>query len=237
MNPKTKGQAGAASKSKAAPASKNTKPSRQAPKPKRKEAEKAKPKPDKRDGRHLTTPKFKLHPTEEKRLIKTSNQRLKLHAERVSKRGVTVRSHGLQGRRAVPGWENTFLDALREIPSVRDACKAAGIHRATVYDKRESDSDFAEAWDDALKEGVESLESEAMRRAVHGTEKIKFHEDGSISELEVKYSDTLMITLLKAHRPDKYRETVEHSGSVKFLPLNELTDRLSNVITRSGGAK
>ena len=89
---------------------------------------------------------------------------------------------------------------------VAEACKAAGIGRRTAYDERQRDEQFALAWADVLEEATEELEQVAVRRAREG-------------------SDTLLIFLLKAHRPAKFRETIrqEHTGangapmSVTFL--------------------
>lgn len=39
-----------------------------------------------------------------------------------------------------------------------------------------------------------------------------------------EYSDILLIFLLKALRPDKYRERVEVRGSLASIDLNRLTD-------------
>lgn len=94
-----------------------------------------------------------------------------------------------------------FLDALREHGTVYAACQASGVPRTTVYRWREDDADFAAAWDAAIEDVTDMLEREAIRRATEG-------------------SDTLMIFLLKANRPEKYRETNnlqvkathEHSG-------------------------
>ena len=70
--------------------------------------------------------------------------------------------------------------------------------------------DFALAWDVAVDAAADALELEARRRAVEGTEKPVFfqgYECGRIRE----YSDTLLIVLLKANRPGKFRERVEHT--------------------------
>ena len=62
-------------------------------------------------------------------------------------------------------WRAAFLAALRECGVVRDACEAAGIGRRTAYDLRDADPTFAAAWDDALQDGIDLLEREAVRRA------------------------------------------------------------------------
>ncbi len=89
--------------------------------------------------------------------------------------------------------------------NVSKACEAVGIERSTAYRLRESAEDFREAWEDALETACDALELEARRRAEEGVKKTVFYKGCAIAE-EREYSDTLMIFLLKAHRPEKYRE-------------------------------
>lgn len=88
-----------------------------------------------------------------------------------------------------------FLHNLAVSCNVSASCRLAKVSRGAVYQWRSEDAEFAKAWDDALTEAIELLEAEAWQRAR-------------------KQSDTLMIFLLKAHKPEKYRETIraEHSG-------------------------
>jgi hypothetical protein len=90
-----------------------------------------------------------------------------------------------------------FLAALDEGCSIAGACERAVIARSTAYAWRRDDPDFAEAWDSAVETGTDALEDEAVKRAKAG-------------------SDTLLIFLLKARRPDKYKDRVstEHAGSI-----------------------
>lgn len=88
-------------------------------------------------------------------------------------------------------WFPAFLSALRNTANVRAACDAAKISRETAYDNRNTNPDFAARWDTAIQDACDSLEAVAWLRAR-------------------KTSDTLMIFLLKAHRPEKYRETTRN---------------------------
>ena len=60
---------------------------------------------------------------------------------------------------------------------------------------------------------MDDLELEARRRAVEGTERPVFYQGGEVGYVR-EYSDTLLIFLLKAHRPNKFRERVEHEHKV-----------------------
>ena len=90
-----------------------------------------------------------------------------------------------------------FLKKLAEMPNVARAARLCGVTRQTAYAHRDKDESFSKAWDDAIEEGIEKLEEVAMRRAK-------------------KQSDTLLIFLLKAHRPDLYREQVKVSGHLTW---------------------
>ena len=96
-----------------------------------------------------------------------------------------------------PEKREKFLIALGKMPNISSACRQVGIARHTAYNHRKTDAEFKAAWDDAIEIGVDALEEVAMKRAK-------------------KESDTLLIFLLKAHRPEKYRERVEqqHSGEI-----------------------
>jgi len=115
-------------------------------------------------------------------------------------------------------WRVRFLDALAETANVTASAAIAGIHRDTAYDHRNRDEEFRAAWESALDQAVDALEAEARRRALDGTRKPVFYR-GKRAGFVREYSDTLMIFLLKAHRPNKFRERVstEHSGEVKVV--------------------
>jgi len=87
-----------------------------------------------------------------------------------------------------------FLDKLRNSGNVRLSCKAADIPRSTAYYWRDKFAWFRKAWDDALEDACDILEGEAWKRAI---------EAGS---------DRLLMFLLKAHRPDRFKERTEVSS-------------------------
>ena len=98
-----------------------------------------------------------------------------------------------------------FLDALAETCNVARAAELAGVARSTVYDWRVADSDFADEWEHALDLGADALEDEATRRAVEGVDEPVFYQ-GKACGVVRRYSDTLLIFLLKGRRPEKYRD-------------------------------
>jgi hypothetical protein len=119
-----------------------------------------------------------------------------------------------------PKKEAAFLDALRDGQSVTAACIDAGFGRRTAYEWREADEDFRKAWDEAVDEGTDRMEDEAYRRAVQGTSKPVYQGKELVGHVQ-EYSDTLMIFMLKARRPEKFKERVsnEHSAEGSLLDL------------------
>jgi hypothetical protein len=114
-----------------------------------------------------------------------------------------------------PKWVTPFLETFRENGNIKAAAKAANVNRSTVYDRKQSNADFAALFAEAEADAVDTLEEEAYRRAVTGTQEPVYYQ-GEVCGHVTRYSDTLLIVLLKARAPEKYRENakVEHSGSV-----------------------
>jgi len=120
-----------------------------------------------------------------------------------------------------------FLAAYAETGNISWAARAAGISRQRHYVWSEQSEAYREAAAVAQSEAVEFLELEARKRAAEGMRQYKFHEGTPILHpitgepyYEEKRSDTLLIFLLKALKPEMYRERsdvkmdVSHSGQV-----------------------
>lgn len=121
------------------------------------------------------------------------------------------------------GLKAVFLDHLRATCNVTLASRASGVNSGTAYKHRREDALFAERWDEAINEGIDLLESEAHRRAFKGTEEAVWHKGEEVGYV-TKYSDPLTMFLLKAHRPDKYRERSEVKQELSGrVQLNDTT--------------
>lgn len=107
-------------------------------------------------------------------------------------------------------WRAAFLLALSKTGNVSDACRASKKSRSWAYEQREADESFKRAWDEAMDQAVDALEAEARRRAVQGVDKPVFYKGKRVRTRVREYSDVLLIFLLKAARPDKYRENYRH---------------------------
>ena len=110
-------------------------------------------------------------------------------------------------------WTPKFIGAIMEGAHVRKAARLAGVDPCMPYMRRARDEEFKRVWQEASDIGTEFLEQEAARRAFHGTIKPVFHKGTKCGHVN-EYSDTLMIFLLKARNPAKYRD-VPSSVTVK----------------------
>jgi len=135
-------------------------------------------------------------------------------------------------------WRRPFLDALAQIPNVSRAARIAGISRQWACECRTNDPSFAAEWEEALEQGIESLEEKAWERAKGEGIQYKFnpktgkpllHPETGQPYYEHVASDAMATLLLKAHRPEKYkdRSAVDLNATVASKPaydLSKLTD-------------
>lgn len=136
-------------------------------------------------------------------------------------------NHEAQGRpsKRTPEKRAKFLEAIADGKSVTSACEIAGFARFVAYDWRKVDPEFAQAWDDAVEAGTDKLEDAAIQRAKNG-------------------SDVLTIFLLKARRPEKFKDRVynEHvgkdGGPIQSEDVSsardELASRIAAIADRAG---
>ena len=87
-----------------------------------------------------------------------------------------------------------FLNALALGGSVSSACRVCMMARANPYRWAESSESFSDAMAEARDAGIQRLEDWALQRAMDNDNP----------------SDRLTEFLLKAHRPEVYRERVDH---------------------------
>lgn len=124
-----------------------------------------------------------------------------------------------QTRREVDRRKRVFLAALSQTGVLAHAAAKAGWSVGAARYHKEQDKAFEKAWEAAIDVSADMLELEAVRRAMHGTPEPVWDRGGkdrdpSILGFIPKYSDTLMMALLKARRPEKFRERYEldHKG-------------------------
>lgn len=123
-----------------------------------------------------------------------------------------------------PGWMKSpglvkFIAEFEKHGNASKALKAASLARSWVYAKRREDTDFALAFDEARKCGLEVLKDEAHRRAYEGIDKPVYYQGEEVAVLK-EYSDTLLMFLIKQHDPS-YREhfdvSLANTGGRPFM--------------------
>lgn len=118
-------------------------------------------------------------------------------------------------------WRPAFLLELAHTGNVSAAAAKAGIDRDTAYMARDPSKyetpaskleaeTFGKQWATALETATDALELEARRRALEGVNEPVGWYRGEAGGTVQRYSDTLMIFLLKAHRPEKFGDTTRN---------------------------
>jgi hypothetical protein len=98
-----------------------------------------------------------------------------------------------------------FLEAYKVVGTASEAARITGIPRDTHREWLKKSETYRQAFADADDAATEVLEKEALRRAVEGREEDVYFNGVPVGKVR-KYSDVLLIFLMKAKRPDVYRE-------------------------------
>jgi transposase-like protein len=113
-----------------------------------------------------------------------------------------------------------FLTQLAETGNVSASADEAGLPRHQVYDWRRQDEAFARRWEDALMVAVDKLAFEARRRALDGVEEVRYFQGEPVGSIR-KYSDQLLMFLLRAYDPDTFlairRQNIEQITSTQDI--------------------
>jgi hypothetical protein len=122
-----------------------------------------------------------------------------------------------------------FLTAFAETCTVTHAADAAGIDRRTHYDWLKADQEYAEQFRAAEQSVADSLEAEAIRRARDGVERDVYYK-GEVVGTERQLSDTLLIFLLKGHKPDKFKDRHQVTAEVTHHDVSDFDRAVSELL-------
>jgi len=112
-----------------------------------------------------------------------------------------------------PVKKRRFLIRYAECGTITHAARHARISRPTVAHWREKDPQFAACFDVALEMSCDAMEVEARRRGYEGVLEPVFHHGQRVGVIR-KYSDVLLIFMLKANRPKKFRDNIKIDANV-----------------------
>lgn len=116
--------------------------------------------------------------------------------------------------------KRAFLSAYAETGRFDLAAQAARVTRFVHYHWMRDDPDYPAAFRQAQDMAADTLETEAVRRAVTGVDKPVFWKGRQISTVK-EYDTTLLIFMLKGLRPEKYKDRVQVDVSGYLRQLAE----------------
>lgn len=108
------------------------------------------------------------------------------------------------------GWsearQRLFIEVLADTACVETAAGAVRMSVQSAYALRRAPGGeaFAAAWQAAIQQGALKLADVAFQRALGGTEEPVFDRAGHVIGRKTRYSERLMVFLLRAHLPERY---------------------------------
>lgn len=109
------------------------------------------------------------------------------------------------------GWseakQRRFIEELADTACVETAARAVGMSVSSAYALRRAPGgeSFANAWLAALQQGAHKLADLAFDRAIHGSDEPVFDRNGNRVGRRMRQNDRLLMFLLRAHLPERYR--------------------------------
>lgn len=101
--------------------------------------------------------------------------------------------------------QRQFLVAFPGAITLKAAAKAVNIDIQTHYKWKHNSPAYAQCFESLNTYVVEAMEEEAKRRSLLGVEKNIYYQ-GEVVGTEVIFSDQLLMFMLRAAKPDTYRE-------------------------------
>jgi hypothetical protein len=109
------------------------------------------------------------------------------------------------------GWtvdvQRRFIEVLADSGSVIEACLTVGKAKSSAYALRRSPGaeGFAAAWRIAIDNAAARALDECFERALVGTDEPVFDRDGRRVGRRLRQSDRLLMFILRAYMPDRFR--------------------------------
>jgi hypothetical protein len=115
-------------------------------------------------------------------------------------------------KRGKDGWspdkQRAFIEALADSGSVVTAARAVDMSESSAYRLRRAPGAeaFDRAWSAAIDAASKKLLDAAFERALVGTDEPVFDRDGNRVGRRLRQSDRLLMFLLRAYGPDRFRD-------------------------------
>ena len=110
--------------------------------------------------------------------------------------------------------QTAFLEAYKECATITHAVRIAKIVRQSHYNWLAKDKEYQTAFAEAEVAATDALIAEARRRATQGVSEPVYYKGEVVGAIQ-KYSDSLLMFLIKGALPEVYRERYEFSGGPK----------------------
>ncbi len=139
------------------------------------------------------------------------------------------------------GWtpqrQTEFIAALADCGVVEQAASAVNMSPKSCYRLRRAPGagNFAAAWDAAIQQASKRLLDVAFDRAINGSDEPVFDKDGHRVGRRMKTNDRLLMFLLRAYMPDRFRAAdvdprlIDHLPPLALAPVSEALARLEPV--------
>lgn len=125
--------------------------------------------------------------------------------------------------------EDIFLDRLRQSGNVTAATAEAGLDRAQVYRRRNSNAAFRTKWQNAMDQALDYLEAYLWEKAMGK------NSDVTMDSREI--DEKIAIFLLKAHRPEIFgdgkKRLEDKSRKKQPSPRAQLIRKLDQMAQKS----
>ena len=115
------------------------------------------------------------------------------------------------------GWtvevQRRFIEVLADTGSVDQACQEVGRSKSSAYALRRAPGaeGFAAAWRIAIDNAAARALDECFERALVGTDEPVFDRDGQRVGRRFRQSDKLLMFILRAYMPDRFRHAERDS--------------------------
>lgn len=120
-------------------------------------------------------------------------------------------------KRRKDGWtperQRAFIGALADSGEVLAAARSVGMSDTAAYMLRRAPGaeGFAAAWEAALDAASRRLVDIAFDRAINGVDDVVLDREGRHVYTKRKYNDRLLMFLIRAHAPERYRHANRNS--------------------------
>lgn len=131
-------------------------------------------------------------------------------------------------KRRADGWspekQRLFIEALADCGSVANAARMVGMSETSCYKLRRSPGaeGFDRAWSVAIGTASKKLIDAAFERALIGSDEPVFDRDGRHVGRRLRQSDKMLMFLLRAYMPERFRHAVNDRISADELPAPAL---------------